>query len=226
MVRGGPCPAIPTRGVAKESPRRAASAPPAWPATWFVGKPVDELTVGGPEGADAWRLIVSEATRRDPVGALSVRKPRRVPNRVRDDVREILTVGGDGPVSDDLRDPGRKSYTPRRYLIAVRARGPAELACLPVPWDTGPNERLPIEVLVRREAAPGRGDDCYVAARCPHRVGARLHGNGQPAERPARLRPGKGPAIRKDDQPTRRGPEVTCSSQPSMKPASMNGTPG
>jgi hypothetical protein len=152
-ARWGSTSAKPPKARVRAEP--ATRRPPAWPVVTYVGEPVEALRGGAPSGADAWQLIEAATEAHDPLAALSAGRARRPRHRNRDDDREIMTLGAAGPVSDRPTDSGPPNPTPRRYVVAIQARGPAEIACLPVPWDGGPAGRVPIEVLVRRHPLPG-----------------------------------------------------------------------
>ena len=138
-----------------EAARPRVPRSPPWPVVWYIDEP--ELPFSGvvPHGAKAWDALAQPSVRKRPIAALSIGPAKRSAHLVRDEARQIFAFGADGPIRDDQRDPGRSGELPRRYLIASQSRGPVELACLPVPWDSGGLGRVPIEVLVRRHPLVG-----------------------------------------------------------------------
>lgn len=145
-------PVIKGQRATRTMPRAAPL--PAWPVLWYVGSPVESLSGLTPDGANSWNLVIEESLGGNPLAGLGF-KAKQVQHRMRDNERQIFSIGAGGQANDDKRDRSRAGVTPRRYVVAVQPEGPVELACLPVPWQNGLQGRVPIEVLVRRQPLHG-----------------------------------------------------------------------
>ena len=138
----------------EETRTRPPKLPPA-PVVWFLDDPVTGLR-GERQGAAAWSLLGKQAAARDPFAVLARGLPTRSTRSPDSDPqRAFYSFGVAGRTTDPARDRGSGDYVPRRYLVSVQTGGPIEIACLPVPWESGPYGRVPIEVLVRRQPNAG-----------------------------------------------------------------------
>ncbi len=142
----------PTRAARPRQTRPVVEAP-SWPAIWFVGQPVEALA-GHRAGRDAWAVLGGEIDARNPLATLSAGPATRADQYLEQAEYRRYAFGAEGPTAPGGGAYGGGPGLPRRYVVSIRARGPVEVACLPVPWPTL-NGPTPVELLVRHQPKPG-----------------------------------------------------------------------
>ena len=143
--------------VLREAPERPAPVhrrEPAWPTVWFVRTPVPALR-GDEPGGDAWKILGAKDAGKNVLATISAGTPTEAVRQLEQPAWRRYAFGGDGSLGYGANATAGGDQLPRRYIVAIRSRGVVELACLPVPWDSGQYGQVPVELLVRHHPLPG-----------------------------------------------------------------------
>ena len=144
----------------------------AGPVVSWIGDPVDAMAGDPQSAADAWEFLGRDEVRRDPVSAVSRSTPLVVKETASDVDRQVALLGCEGPLAPGAADRGPAGPRLRRYVVSRSPTGYAELACVPVPWQTAEGGLAPVELLVR--VNPLAGESTLAMSPRDPEVGAAL----------------------------------------------------